>query len=102
MAPGRLSSPTNEASASRSATKSQHKEDLEPAADDIYGKYHPTDPKALKLESNFGPMDPDSVGYLQPTSFETPMEIMHDRFQRDGYLFVCWITLPRVANANKQ
>lgn len=56
--------------------------------DDIYGKYYPTDPKNLSLESNFGPMDPERIGYLQPTSKDTPLEIMRERFNRDGYLLV--------------
>ena len=59
-----------------------------PAADDIYGRYYPADPSTLNLESNFGPMEPESVGYLQPTSMDTPLHIMHERFERDGYLFV--------------
>lgn len=53
-----------------------------------YGSYHPIDPEKLSLESNFGPMLPGTVGYLQPTSADTPIEIMHERFRRDGYLFV--------------
>jgi phytanoyl-CoA hydroxylase len=88
MAPGRLASPAPEGSASQPAIKPQHTGNLKPAADNIYGNYHPADPKTLNLESNFGPMDPENVGYLQPTSFDTPLEIMHERFQRDGYLFV--------------
>ncbi|KAH8427731.1 phytanoyl-CoA dioxygenase family protein [Aspergillus melleus] len=55
---------------------------------DDYGKYHPAHPKDLNLESNFGPMAPDQIGYLQPTSRETPIDLMRERFQRDGYLFV--------------
>ncbi|KAI9934573.1 hypothetical protein ASPWEDRAFT_645147 [Aspergillus wentii DTO 134E9] len=54
----------------------------------MYGKYHPTDPRNLNLESNFGPMIPEQIGYLQPTSRDTPMEIMKKRFDRDGYLLV--------------
>ncbi|KAE8149874.1 hypothetical protein BDV25DRAFT_172547, partial [Aspergillus avenaceus] len=56
--------------------------------DDIYGKYYPADPKTLKLESNFGGMILEQIGYLQPTSKDTPLEIMHERFNRDGYLLV--------------
>lgn len=55
---------------------------------DRYGHYHPADPSTLDLESNFGPMDPASIGYLQPTSADTPIEVMQERFERDGYLFV--------------
>lgn len=55
---------------------------------DQYGHYYPADPATLSLESNFGPMDPDSIGYLQPTSADTPLEVMHERFERDGYLHV--------------
>ncbi|KAF9639598.1 phytanoyl-CoA hydroxylase [Lasiodiplodia theobromae] len=55
---------------------------------DQYGNYYPADPATLNLESNFGPMDPDSIGYLQPTSADTPLEVMHERFERDGYLHV--------------
>lgn len=56
--------------------------------DDKYGEYYPTDPKNLKLESNFGPMLPEKIGYLQPTSKDTPIEVMRERLIRDGYLFV--------------
>ncbi|KAB8222349.1 hypothetical protein BDV33DRAFT_229624 [Aspergillus novoparasiticus] len=56
--------------------------------DDIYGKYYPTHPKNLRLEGNFGPMDPERIGYLQPTSKDTPLEVMRERFNRDGYLLV--------------
>lgn len=56
--------------------------------EDMYGHYHPADPASLSLESNFGPMDPESVGFLQPTSADAPLEVLHDRFQRDSYLFV--------------
>lgn len=59
-----------------------------PAPDDIYGSYHPVNPDTLNLESNFGPMEPGSVGFLQPTSADTPLATMHERFERDGYLFV--------------
>ncbi|ETS73769.1 hypothetical protein PFICI_14715 [Pestalotiopsis fici W106-1] len=55
---------------------------------DKYGKYHPADPRKLDLESNFGPMDPNTIGYLQPTSADTPIDIMRERFDRDGYLHV--------------
>lgn len=85
MAPGLLESPVTQP-ASRPTV--EHIERIKAAADDNYGKYYPADPKSLTLESNFGPMDPETVGYLQPTSVNTPLEIMHERFQRDGYLFV--------------
>lgn len=55
---------------------------------DNYGSYHPIDPAELKLESNFGPMHPDQMGYLQPTSKDTPIEVMRERYFRDGYLHV--------------
>jgi phytanoyl-CoA hydroxylase len=87
MAPGRLESPRH-ASMVRTAEDPQATSTLKPAADDQYGRYYPADPDTLNLESNFGPMDPRSVGYLQPTSVDTPLEIMHERFERDGYLFV--------------
>jgi phytanoyl-CoA hydroxylase len=53
-----------------------------------YGNYHPIESEELSLESNFGPMHSGTVGYLQPTVADTPIEIMHERFKRDGYLFV--------------
>ena len=56
--------------------------------DDMYGKYCPAEPATLQLESNFGPMDPEAIGYLQPTTMDTPLEEMHRRFAHDGYLFV--------------
>ncbi|RYP56432.1 hypothetical protein DL769_009917 [Monosporascus sp. CRB-8-3] len=55
---------------------------------DQYGQYYPRDPATLELESNFGPMDPELMGYLQPTSADTPLDVMHERFEKDGYLFV--------------
>ena len=55
---------------------------------DGYGNYKPRDPHDLKLESNFGPMDPEQIGYLQPTFADTPMEVMRERYFRDGYLHV--------------
>lgn len=55
---------------------------------DQYGTYYPADPGTLDLESNFGPMDPETIGYLQPTAADTPIETMRERFERDGYLHV--------------
>ena len=81
----------------RTAECSQPTSSLKPAINDQYGKYYPADPTTLNLESNFGPMDPSSVGYLQPTSIDTPLEIMHERFERDGYLFVC-LLLSHITN----
>jgi phytanoyl-CoA hydroxylase len=67
---------------------------------DSYGRYHPANLKQLKLESNFGPMTPESMGYLQPTSLDTPREIMRERYVKDGYLFVLPMSkfLPQCAN----
>ncbi|KAL3260760.1 hypothetical protein ABHI18_004297 [Aspergillus niger] len=62
--------------------------------DDRYGEYYPLDPKYLKLKSNFGPMLPEKIGCLQPTSKDTPIEVMRERLIRDGYLFVKQL-LPR-------
>ncbi|RAH75681.1 phytanoyl-CoA dioxygenase family protein [Aspergillus aculeatinus CBS 121060] len=55
---------------------------------DDYGKYYPTDPRNLNLQSNFGPMIPEQIAYLQPTAKDTPVEIIRDRFLRDIYVFV--------------
>lgn len=55
---------------------------------DLYGSYHPAEPKDLRLESNFGPMVPEQMGYLQPTPVDTPIDVMRERFNNDGYLFV--------------
>lgn len=54
----------------------------------IYGSYHPADPAKLKLESNFGPMRPNRIGFLQPTSKDTPIEVMRERYFKDGYQHV--------------
>ncbi|KAJ5098771.1 hypothetical protein N7532_005772 [Penicillium argentinense] len=86
MAPSRLEAPTSQVSARLPAGKASPAS-LKPAPDDTYGTYYPTDPDTLDLESDFGPMEPGTVGYLQPTSIGTPLEIMHERFERDGYLF---------------
>lgn len=75
-----------ESEVSTSVTATEQQQTL--PKDDIYGKYYPTDPKNLSLEGNFGPMDPERIGYLQPTSKDTPLEIMRERFNRDGYLLV--------------
>lgn len=58
------------------------------AEGNVYGSYYPIDPAKLKLESNFGPMHPDQMGYLQPTSKDTPIETMRERYFKDGYLHV--------------
>lgn len=55
---------------------------------DEYGSYCPADPKELNLESNFGPMPPELMGYLQPTPADAPIELMRERMQKDGYLLV--------------
>lgn len=89
MAPGRLSSPSLDAPTRLPTEKSSPSISSKPAANDTYGSYYPVDPDKLSLESNFGPMEAGSVGFLQPTSAETPLDIMHERFERDGYLFVC-------------
>jgi phytanoyl-CoA hydroxylase len=89
MAPGRLASPSIDAPTGLPTGKPSPSTNLKPAPSDNYGSYYPADPNTLSLESNFGPMEPGSVGFLQPTSAETPLEIMHERFERDGYLFVC-------------
>lgn len=93
MAPSRIHTPPAETAALPSVKHSKSSADgqefgLEPADDDMYGKYHPADPDTLNLESNFGPMEPGLVGFLQPTSPDTALEIMHERFDRDGYLLV--------------
>ncbi|KAK6828850.1 hypothetical protein RU639_003659 [Aspergillus parasiticus] len=75
-----------ESEVSTSVTATEQQQNL--PKDDIYGKYYPTDPKNLSLEGNFGPMDPERIGYLQPTSKDTPLQIMRERFNRDGYLLV--------------
>lgn len=85
MAPSRLDSPPADSSGFTVSDKSNT---AQPGADDTYGNYYPADPATLSLESNFGPMDAESIGYLQPTSNDTPLEIMRERFERDGYLFV--------------
>ncbi|KAF2021478.1 hypothetical protein BU24DRAFT_487890 [Aaosphaeria arxii CBS 175.79] len=81
MAPGVLTEtpPTN---LEHSGTKKSH------TAQDNYGNYFPVEPEKLSLESNYGPMKPGTVGYLQPTSADTPIDVMHERFKRDGYLHI--------------
>lgn len=94
MAPGRLASPSLDPPAVIPARNPSPMTNLKSAPDDIYGVYRPTDPDTLNLESNFGPMESGSVGFLQPTAANTPLEIMHERFERDGYLFVNINTSP--------
>ncbi|KAH8893978.1 hypothetical protein GQ53DRAFT_860091 [Thozetella sp. PMI_491] len=82
MAPGILEAPPTSLPAHAVSVKAVGE------VKDPYGSYYPVDPAHLSLESNFGPMDKDSIGYLQPTLASTPIEIMRERFERDGYLFV--------------
>lgn len=82
MAPSRIDTPQAQSSVIPPS------KDLKSTVDDGYGSYYPVDPDTLDLQSNFGPMEPGSVGYLQPTAVDTPLEIMHERYERDGYLFV--------------
>lgn len=85
MAPSR----TEILPAEEPATLSAHNlKVLNGASQDPYGHYFPADPATLNLESNYGPMESDMIGYLQPTTKDTPIEVMHERFERDGYLFV--------------
>lgn len=77
---GHHNSKTPEAQTPRSDSKQQQ---------DDFGRYYPADPDSLSLESNFGPMYKEFVGYLQPTSADTPIEEMRERYFRDGYLHVC-------------
>ncbi|KAF2148172.1 hypothetical protein K461DRAFT_263114 [Myriangium duriaei CBS 260.36] len=60
----------------------------ESATPDDYGVYFPAFPKDLDLVSNYGPMDHDNIAFLQPTSADLPMEVMRERYFRDGYLHV--------------
>lgn len=85
MAPGVLSEPATVYDANPAKTPNSKQ--------DEYGQYHPIEPEKLSLESNFGPMQPGTVGYLQPTSADIPIEIMRERFQKDGYLLVGLTTL---------
>ena len=42
-----------------------------------------------KLRSNYGAhLDPDTVGWMQETPIDTPLEEMNRRFAEDGYIFV--------------
>ena len=42
-----------------------------------------------RLRSNYGSyLDPDTVGWMQETPIDTPMEEMRRRFDEDGYIFV--------------
>ncbi|CAI6100795.1 hypothetical protein V2G26_010534 [Clonostachys chloroleuca] len=82
MAPSRIDTPQAQSSVIPPS------KDLKSTVDDGYGSYYPVDPDTLDLQSNFGPMEPGSVGYLQPTAVDTPLEIMHERYERDGYLFI--------------
>lgn len=92
MAPSRIDSLPTETS----TTSSIHKlKTSNAASQDAYGHYYPADPITLNLESNYGPMEPDAIGYLQPTTMDTPLEVMHERFEKDGYLFVRKQTKPK-------
>ncbi|KAJ9643997.1 hypothetical protein H2201_006674 [Coniosporium apollinis] len=46
------------------------------------------DRETLELHSSGGPIDEDSLGWLEPTSKDTSAEQMRERYNRDGYLWV--------------
>ena len=42
-----------------------------------------------KIRSNHGSeVDPASIGWLRPTSVDTPLEEMRRRFKADGYVYI--------------
>lgn len=96
MAPSRIDTPPSETATLPSVeklnkTESNLKSNLKPARDDIYGNYYPVNPRHAEPGIEFqyrGPMEPSSVGFLQPTSPDTPLKIMHERFERGGYLVI--------------
>lgn len=72
----------------REPVQSKKGQQLPSAEQNSYGSYFPVEPEQLSLESNYGAMQPGTVGYLQPTAADAPLGIMHERYRRDGYLFV--------------
>jgi hypothetical protein len=42
----------------------------------------------LMLQSAGGPVHPEVLDYLQPTTLDTPLEEMRARYQKNGYLWV--------------
>lgn len=92
MAPSRLEPPTSDGYDNPVGSGIRKEAPPRPGKD-LYGSYRPADPESLSLESNFGPMDAESIGYLQPTSMDTPLEVMRERYERDGYLFVSAVFL---------
>lgn len=46
------------------------------------------DGETLKLHSSGGPIDKHSLGWLEPTAKDTPLEEMREKYARDGYLWV--------------
>lgn len=88
MAPGLLESPTSEELFVNFKTLASKQVTPAKEFSDNYGNYRPVEPRELALESNFGPMDPSMIGFLQPTAADAPVEVMLERFQKDGYLFM--------------
>ncbi|CZR52431.1 uncharacterized protein PAC_02308 [Phialocephala subalpina] len=68
----------------------------EPVLDEPSSKEHETpklrkmfrDTDTLELHSSGGLIDKDSLGWLRPTTKDTPLEEMRARYVRDGYLWV--------------
>jgi phytanoyl-CoA hydroxylase len=46
------------------------------------------DMDTLELHSSGGAIDPDSVGWLRPSSKDTPIEQLREQYNRDGYLWM--------------
>jgi phytanoyl-CoA hydroxylase len=42
----------------------------------------------LELHSPGGPIQPNSIGFLQPSSKDKPFEELREQFSRQGYLWV--------------
>lgn len=55
---------------------------------------NPTTIAGLTLEVNDGPLRSDDVAFLHRSSPSEPLEILRDRYKRDGYLFLKGL-LPR-------
>ena len=78
MAPGILIDGDSQTAYEQPSTTSIKDRSNDCLSHDDYGHYYPVNPNTLNLESNFGPMYKDSIGYVQPTSAEASIEEMRD------------------------
>ena len=61
---------------------------------DLYDSIPITAQGLPQLYVNDGLLDPSEIGHLKPSSPDLPLSVLHERYERDGYLFLKQV-LPR-------